>query len=273
MDEKPKSGLKTCCLVTLILAGVPLTIITVLFVMFFIDRLPDKDPDKRPVTARMTEIYGEAFTEISEQHMDGSDDITLWTLTDSSGTECHAARGQDYDFGAMVYRCYDDYRVMQQEQTPAVQRLLAQKDFHVEYVSGLGQYTAFNNEYPTCEWRIIVESYDDIAAAMTLAMDTVTAEDSRLPAHEMFPDGERQFWGSIEPAVRVVNANRQFLGLFGFSEGSEQMEFDRDALICAAQERFVEALKRKGEKLPDAEKPEASGGTGESDAYFYDRGE
>ena len=241
MNGKSKSRRKTSCSGILLacVVGVVITVLSVALAVLLIGSKNGRESeDNRPVTDRMAALYGVPFAEISMQQQDTYGKFELWTLQDSSGTECHVSRVQDYDWSTQMIRCYDDYRVKQQEQTPAVQRLLAQTDFRVIYESGIGR-TAFNEDVPGCCWKILAENDDDILKAEALARETVMAEDSRLPQHDVFNGLPREecFWVSMEPYVSVIDAR-----------GQEKIRL-----------RFLAA----GE---DAAK------TGEINAYFYDRG-
>ena len=153
----------------------------------------------------------------------------MYTLRSESGLICHVARGDDRGEGVPRQRTYDDYIVRQQELTPAVQRLLAQSDFAVSYQTTLGVETAYYDNYPYCRWVIAVEDYEDIPDALTLALDTVSAEDSRLPKTEFW---RRKNWGSIPPEVQL---GTEPLAVFSFHD---EEGYDYDSVLEQAQEIY-----------------------------------
>ena len=208
------------------------------------------DPDLRSVEERMEVYYGEDFTVISTQNSGDYKDITLWTLQDSSGNECHAAHGLNFwgDFRGHYVTC-DDYHVIELMQTPAVQKLLDQKEIDVSSETTIGKDSDFNGESPYYSWIVEVESYDDIPAALQLALDTVTSEDSRIP-HE---DGSRsEYWYSVWPTIRL-RKDKIDLGTFDFSGPNDSNEYDYQAALNDAQIKWCDYYRKKHmeELLPE----------------------
>ncbi len=177
----------------------------------------------------MEQIYGEKFKPVSKKHVSSLYNLNLYTMRSESGIICHAARGDDRGEGMPRHRTYDDYCVRQQELTPAVRRLLHQSDFAVSYETNLGEQTAYYDIYPYCRWVIAVENYEDIPDALTLALETVSAEDSRLPQSDFW---RRENWGSIPPEVQL---GTEPLAVFSFhcDEG-----YDYDAVLEQAQQIY-----------------------------------
>ena len=212
--------------------------VTVIFLIVF--NYPNYAPHKV-----MEQIYGEKFTPLSKEHISSLYNFNLYTMRSESGLICHAARGDDRGEGVPRQRTYDDYCVRQQEQTPAVQRLLSQKEFAVSYQTTLGQQTAYYDNYPYCRWVIAVEKYEDIPNALTLALDTVSAEDSKLPKSEFW---RRQNWGSIPPEVQL---GTEPLAIFSFHN---EEGYDYDAVLNEVQLRFAKQL------LQNQDVPDGGGG-------------
>ncbi len=211
---------------------------------------PKSGPDVRIPPLRMADYYGEKFSLISRRQVDSYDDIIIYTLKDSNGLECHAVYGKDYCYSSFKHRTYDDYRVQLQEQTPAVQRLLAQDVYQVFYQSNLGQVTAFNDDYPDCRWVIMVDDYNEIPNALHLALDTVTAEDSKLPDSEFWLADN---WGSLAPEIQL---GTEELAVLPFHDPDG---YDFDALLKQAQKRYLDLY--RGEALETGvQDPPAAGG-------------
>ncbi len=196
----------------------------ILVILIIIFNYPNCAPHKV-----MEQIYGEKFVPISKKHISSLYYFNLYTLRSESGLICHVARGDDRGEGVPRQRTYDDYIVRQQELTPAVQRLLAQSDFAVSYQTTLGVETAYYDNYPYCRWVIAVEDYEDIPDALTLALDTVSAEDSSLPKTEFW---RRKNWGSIPPEVQL---GTEPLAVFSFHD---EEGYDYDAVLEQAQEIY-----------------------------------
>lgn len=191
----------------------------------------DCDPNKSSPEIRMAEFYGGTFTLLSAKPTPPND-FMVWTMQDSSGLECHASRSKEYSVNRDIERMYDDYYVLQHLQTPAMQRLIAQKDFQISYQSELGQKYVVGNDYPTCRWVIGIENYEDIPAALRLALDTVTAEDSVLPPAEFH---RTDYWYSLQPMIQL---GFQDLGTYAFSDTENIRTYDYDAELEKAQARF-----------------------------------
>ena len=92
---------------------------------------------------------------------------------------------------------------------------------------------------------IAVEKYEDIPNALTLALDTVSAEDSKLPKSEFW---RRQNWGSIPPEVQL---GTEPLAIFSFHN---EEGYDYDAVLNEVQLRFAKQL------LQNQDVPDGGGG-------------
>ena len=240
--------------VFLILFVIAFILLVIFLVMLSNWRRPDRDSDTRSPEIRMSEYYGETFTLTGTKK---TESFTIWTMQDSAGNECHAACGRDYDAGFGIYRIYDDYRVVQQMQTPAVQRLLNQERFHVRYDSEIGINAAFLEDLPDCCWVIEFNDDNDLAAAVQLALDTVMAEDSLLPPPEIY---RSKYWRSIVPTVMLCPADYKsrfdpFYEPYEFSDSANagQHKYDYETELNAVQERYSNYVRYKNK---DVQQPE-----------------
>ena len=236
MTAKGKKTLGIIGIVLLSVFALCVGLIVMLAAVIYISPAPEKDPDRRDVAVRMEEYYGEPFRVIDTKEPEDSDRITLWTLEDSHGVRCHAARGLDYDGGSMVWRTYDDYRVMQLMQIPAADQLLTQERFTVIPQNDLGQCTAFNADYPAYCWIVDVRNYNDLADALHLTLKAVSA----LPADEGEIVWRDAHWGSIAPKFCI--------GTSRYAEYQPGAEYDEASELYRIQERFCDECRRNGEE-------------------------
>lgn len=240
-----------------------LAVIAPIVLLLFDHREVETDSNKRSLTERMTEYYGEPFALVSTERTGGAEGYLLSILQDSQGRTCSVSQIEEYDDGRTLLRAYDDYRGVQLTSAPAIQALTTQKRFPVTYFSETNMGMRGNNT-PVCGWRMDVKKYDDLADVLTLVFDTLNDDACQLADNSFW---RSEYWVSLSPVIRI---GTQHFAEYAFPVSGQPAAYDYEESLAELQQSFCDWCIRT--KQPELLPESARAAHPETGTYTFDLG-